>query len=302
MKSKLIILSFIFSVFTVFSSAQTAPENFVANPSFENYISCPTGFYNGSSNIYGENVIGWSSPTATTPDYFNQCNNGLGGSVGVPDNNSGSISAQSGVGYSGIVTHWTDDVGKPVNKRWREYIQTTLMLQTGIEYDISYHVALASKSGWSTVNLGAHVSDQQFGIDPDSTLYSESILPIVITPTFQNSQRITTTDSWVSQSFSFTPLTTGIHYLTIGDFNLDNLPQRTQAEDNGYAYYYIDDVSVTAEGCCPEHINIDNITYANGTETTVAAGTITAGNNVVVSSGATVKAPMLLTEMLNSMA
>jgi hypothetical protein len=271
------VLPIIFNSLNTFNSkAQSAPENQVPNPSFEQYIYCP---YQEDQLV--ENVVGWLEATRTTPDHFHACNNSINGNYGVPNNARGIINAYEGSGYAGIVTYWNDNPYGGSYDQWREYLQTSFYMEEGIEYDISFRVALSSISGWSTKNLGVNISNNY--------TFQDNYKPIELNPTFEHSQQITTTSSWTELSFTYTPQSSGTYYLMIGDFSEFNDPQPTANNGlDGYAYYYIDDVSVTAEGCCPEHLNIDNITYPNGTETTVAAGTITAGNNVVVANGATV--------------
>ena len=67
-------------------------QNLVPNGDFEGYSGCPDNASQFDSTLF------WFSPTAATPDYFNQC---ATSNVGVPYNDFGYQPAHSGGGYAG---------------------------------------------------------------------------------------------------------------------------------------------------------------------------------------------------------
>src|ERR1043165_2939634 len=69
-------------------------QNLVNNWSFEDTVSCPTGY----SQIF--KAIGWTGFNET-PDYYNSCNNT---GVGVPLNDVGFQVPVTGNAYSGLIT------------------------------------------------------------------------------------------------------------------------------------------------------------------------------------------------------
>ncbi len=254
-------------------------QNLVSNPSFENINYCPP-----TNSQYPQDfnncIIDWINPIQTTPDVFNACNNppSGGGDVGVPSNAYGFMSPHTSGNnaYVGILTYASDF------PNWKEYIQTQIQLQGGIIYNVQFYVTLASLSGWYTENLGAYISTTQF-----SSSIQNSNNPIILTPTYQDNNYIGT-GSWVQISFQYTAPSTGTYYFTIGDFSSNNHPQRTSVEDNGYAYYYLDDISISeAPGCCPDNLTIDNVVYSSNA-TIGANNSITAGPNVTVDNGTNV--------------
>lgn len=272
---KFIFTSFCFIIGN-YQYSLSQPVNLVTNPSFEQKNFCPQGLDN-----FVNNVIGWLKTTDTSPDIFDVCNNSLSGFVGVPNNSRGVMMPKSGDSYAGILTHWQDQPNPP----WKEYLQTTVSLEAGITYDIEFWAVLSSLSGWSTKGLGILFSANQ--------IINQSTNPIIFDINLHlNSQtsenRITSTNEWQKLSFRYKASFTGVHYLIIGDFKPNNEPEPTgNVNNDGFAYYYIDDVSVSAEGCCPEYIVIkDRIISTN--QTIAASNTVTVGPNVQIPNGNTV--------------
>lgn len=93
MKKRIYILSTIILGVAVFDSYA---QNLVPNYSFEDTLQCPIG--NGISPITYSPP--WFSPTNSTANYFNSCNNF---SWGVPNNVGGIQYARTGKSYAGII-------------------------------------------------------------------------------------------------------------------------------------------------------------------------------------------------------
>lgn len=277
---RLINFKYIFILFFViienYEYVLSQPLNLVANPSFEQKIFCPT-----SQDQFVNNVIDWMKTTNTTPDIFDVCNNSLNGNYGVPNNSRGVMTPKSGDSYAGIITHWLDQP----DPQWKEYLQTTVNLEIGITYDIGFWAVLSSQSGWSTKGLGILISGNQ--------ILNQSTNPITFDNNLHlNSQisgdRIISTNTWQKISFKYKATFSGLHYLIIGDFNPNNEPEPTSNVNNdGFSYYFIDDVSVSAEGCCPENIVIKDRIISTP-QTIAATNTVTVGPNVQISVGNTV--------------
>jgi hypothetical protein len=248
-------------------------QNLIQNSSFEYHISCPSDIVN-----FNNNLPHWYNPTLTTPDYFNSCNNS---SNGIPENFAGTMAAKTGTGYVGIVTYWHDDVSKPSDKRWREYIQTSLQLELGIKYQIEFYVARASKMKWET-KIQALITNEQ--------ITQQNILPIIQTPTYSSGSHISETTQWSRQKFSYTASATGTYYLTIGLFDVNDSARVVGSTGFNMAYYFIDDVKVTAQGCCPTNLTVTKApsspqTFAATNSISVGSFTLAPGANVTFIAG-----------------
>ncbi|MDQ3190438.1 MAG: T9SS type A sorting domain-containing protein [Bacteroidota bacterium] len=255
------------------------PTNLVVNPSFENLKMCPPNIVTQPSQ-FEQYIEGWLNPTTGTPDVINECNNSQPPSVGVPNNMFGSMPARSGVGYVGIHTFVHTELNhKPI---FREYIQIPVYLKKDIIYNIQFHISLSSNSGYAT-RIGYHLSTTR----PNS----QNDKPLNITvPLDQVTNSINQLKGqWEIINFTKTVNTTGTYYLTIGDFfQNDDLAAQIDASLLNFAYYYIDDVSVTADGCCLPILNISNTDIRSLSVPYVASAnhTVNVGPGVTVQSGA----------------
>lgn len=213
-------------------------QNYVPNPSFENYTNCPTG----NSQYY--QATPWTRPSGslTTPDYFNACvTTGSGcGYVDVPNNFGGSVTAYQGNAYMGLLSYYT---GCP---NCREYIVAPLTapLVSGTTYMVKMRVRRAPNSRYATDRIGLYISNgapSQPSNQPIST----------VTPQIQSFGVLLNTATWSLISGTYTAVG-GENSITIGNF-YDN--SNTTVVNTGpsagtcalvtaAAYYYIDSVSI----------------------------------------------------------
>ncbi len=219
------------------------PCNIIQNPSFENFYA-PCGSL-GITTIYNSPPIcNWGVPSACaaypfvgTPDYFNTC--GTPGAFG-----SFTSTANTGSGHMGIWTYGNASSGGD----YREYINQTLStnLITGNTYQFSLYTKAAV--GLYSSDLSAFFSTSfpcQPGVNPinTSTLIGQQI--VVTTTPMANS-------AWQKYVVTFTA-SSNYNQLTIGNFN-SNIATSTATTGlpvspllySYYAYYYIDDVSITS--------------------------------------------------------
>lgn len=219
-------------------------QNLVLNPSFESYSNCPQG--PGAINV----VTNWSNPDTATSDYYNSCHTVIAGfSVDVPSNSQGWQQARTGNGYAGLIAV-EQSFGLSTN--YREYIQGQLSapLQAGQQYCVSFFWSLSNKSVYTSQNLGVYFSNTQV------FLQQSTALPF--TPQVSASGTyLNDTTNWVLFSGTFTA-TGGEQFLIIGNFNnpantvstTTGVPSDVFNTGGDFAYYYIEDVSVTQSGIC----------------------------------------------------
>lgn len=216
--------------------AEILAQNLVPNASFEEFFKCP-GSYNYSTD--GKLAPGWFSPTAGTPDLYNECSKG---DAGVPTNWAGASKAYTGKGYAGIYCFVK-------GKEYREYLQTKLTepLQAGVEYYIEYFFRLSSNSKYSIDRIGLLLSDSADWRTNDEPWGK---------PTYEYRMATAysrTTGIWNKCRF-FYKAKGGEQYLTIGNFsgNVETRSFHIQFSkakepmlDRG-AYFYIDDVRIVS--------------------------------------------------------
>ncbi|MBN1990982.1 MAG: hypothetical protein JW783_16380 [Bacteroidales bacterium] len=228
----------------LFLHSHSVSQNLVVNGSFEEYYKCPQSF---TSSYTKKFLPSWRMPTKGTPDFFNKCSKV---DAGVPQNFMGSIHAQQGESYVGLVLLDTPTgVRKEIN--YREYLQTQLKqpLFEGKKYRLRFYYALAQNSTYSINRIGVFVSNLMveakkgvLNVKPQLEVDS------LVFPAAQG--------EWVEFNQVFTAKG-GERYLTIGNFypdskttyasnNLDGLPTVLQKKvlTNKVAYYYIDNVSL----------------------------------------------------------
>ena len=207
-------------------------QNLVPNPSFEDTVGCPTGAQqiNAASS--------WSA-ARSSPDYFHPCANTSTPIVGVPDNFPGYQLAFQGQSYVGVITYYRFNGG------YREHIQVLLNqpLQVGVEYFVSAYISrgdsafLTETFDCSSNNFGFRFSNRSYDalafnfspIDNFAHIYSDDIIYDSV--------------DWVQISGSFIA-DSAYSYLLIGNFFDDS--NTTTNSCIGVAYYYIDNVCVSA--------------------------------------------------------
>lgn len=209
-------------------------QNLVPNPSFEDHSYCPADFNQGNLDI----VKDWTQASKGTSDYFHACSR----IVGVPDNSFGHQEAHDGEAYLGLITF------APAKKDYREYMQTKLTqaLEPDQMYCVSFYISLADQSRFVTDGIGAYFSNNK--------VKSESYKRVAVQPQVMNPSHhvLDNAKSWFLLSDIY-QAKGGERYLTLGNFNNDrsidvkkrNLRTEEIISPWEYAYYYVDDLSVT---------------------------------------------------------
>lgn len=206
------------------------PYNYVPNSGFEEFTACPDAF----SQM--ERCVAWEQSTAGTADYLNACSSGSG-NVSTPSNYMGHQEPHGGVAYAGIICYSTTSVYD-----YKEYIHVQLKkpLLAGYTYKVSYWISLAEYvSSYAIQNIGAVLSPKKVGF----SLWYESITQV--SPPLIPDEIVQTTTGWYLVEGTF-KLQQEMNFLTIGNFTLSDETEVTLVNPggDGFAYYYIDDVSV----------------------------------------------------------
>jgi len=188
----------------------------------------------------------WSSPTPESADLFTKKKSGL--PISIPDNQYGSEEAKSGDHYAGFVAY---SYG---GKVLRSYI--TAELSNSLEKDglycVKYHVSLADLSKYAVNNLSAYMTKKV----PTTTEKEDIILQkqseidqLVFHPT---NKKFDARYEWEPVCGVY-KATGKEKYMVIGNFKDTKATQysklkklkSTKGVQLAYAYYYVDDVSVT---------------------------------------------------------
>lgn len=221
MKLNSLVFLFLFCV-----SVLHAQVNLVPNPSFEDTVSCPDW-------ISDMSVVGWTSPTTASPDYFHSCNST---NAGVPQNVFGYQNARTGYGYVGVL------LSDFSSTDYREYVQCQLILplEAGKNYEVRFYVSRTDSSTKASDNFGAY-----FSATPVTSTDNLN-LPYVPQVVSEPNNPITNDTDWVQVVDTFLAAG-GEQFLTLGVFT-DNVTTNWITVGGGWeseAHYYIDDVSVT---------------------------------------------------------
>lgn len=221
-------------------------QNLVPNASFENNTGCPGGW--SQLNL----VNNWNTPSLGSPDYFHTC--ATVPDMGVPANTPGYTQAHTGNGYVGITT-WTDTFSFPGTFYFCEYIQAQLTapLLAGQCYRVSFWANCAesneSLSAGDPLIFGiSSLVSAYISVTPPSTT-GFNVLPITGAPQITSVTTVDDTTQWTLITGIYTA-TGGEQYITIGNWNkalYGNGPTNSISMfEPSSAYYYIDDVEITA--------------------------------------------------------
>jgi hypothetical protein len=248
------------------TSIVTVAQNLVVNPSFEQTLS-NCGNFGGEG--FGTDLIGtWdnanSNPagdSCSSPDLFSVCNEIFGISVtGMPDNELGWQQARTGSRYAGIITH------EALGSNYREYIQgrTNAPLVAGEVYCVSFFVSKGDNVPFATNNMGVYFSNTQYlrNACPGNSLINE------VPQLNYACEPLVDTANWVRLQWNYVA-EGGEQFFVIGNFFTNSNTQIVNTGNgsilNPYAYYYIDDVSITlSENCCyadidaPDSVCVDD--------------------------------------------
>lgn len=226
----LIALSVIFTCIVSYAQDQ----NMVLNPGFEVYEKCPESytFMDHTHKL----IPNWTYPSATTPDYFNECGNR---EVKVPDNFAGYSEAKSGKAYMGAILSGS-------NRDFREYIQGTLSstMIAGQKYCVSFWYKLASGSKFAVDQLSMHFTDSKIANNNKTFLKLKAHL------TNKEGLFLDNTEEWIQFCQVYTAKG-GEEFFIVGNFkNYDNTNYVVTGRDTKnkkgktYAYYFFDDFEI----------------------------------------------------------
>jgi hypothetical protein len=204
-------------------------QNLVQNPDFESYSPCPTS---GAAQI--AYATGWDSFRESC-DYYNSC----GGTT--PANNLGYQVPHSGNGYAGVIIYCKPGF-------YREIIGGHLLspLVIGQKYTVSFYVSLSIQPpncAFASNKMGAKFTTVPYDA------YTNQI-PVNNVAPLHYDTIVTDTANWKLITGSIIA-DSAYTYIAIGNF-FDNAHTDTLEVGNNFvlpvwAYYYIDDVSVTAD-------------------------------------------------------
>lgn len=203
---RLIVFFCILGNFIQAQSWKDITNDYIANPSFEEYSSCPEDASGFPGPLWIESAIGWYFPTQGTSDYFNICTN-LPSSVGVP--NSILMVFQNpfhGKGFCGFFPYELFSGGV-----YSEYIQTKLLkpLNPHKKYMFSMRINRSNGFNVSVKNIGAH-------FHYDSIIDYSTYLPLELNPTvLNNTGFLNDTLNWTQIKGEFISIGNE-EYLTIG--------------------------------------------------------------------------------------
>lgn len=218
----------------------------ICNGSFEFLQSPP----NGQGEVY--KACPWRIPGTTTPDVFSTTATSV--VVGVPNNFVGSQMPVTGSAYGGFIPYLHPALGSITlpwyNSDVKEYLTIPLNqpLKPGECYTLQFYLALSDDCKFACGNIGALFTTSQPS-QPNSVETINSTPQILFTAT-------QTSTGWLNYSAQYTALG-GETWMTIGNFlPTSNTPVTQVGYINfsnigsyaAYAYYYIDDVSLTP--CC----------------------------------------------------
>lgn len=229
-----------FTYIILFFCTPVVAQNLVVNNSFEEVTTPYCGWTTIPSQLTGF-VNSWNSPTAAYPDVYStavapSCWNYMPNSTYsvTADCVLGSQSPRTGEVMAGLYTFGTN----------REYLQVPLTqaLTVGQVYRISFWVSRADNVGMASDRIGVALSNGAVNFPGIVTLNNLNLA-------VESETIITESNAWVEITSVFIP-NQAYTYLLIGNFKDDastnTLPQAspTVCQAN-YAYYYIDDISLT---------------------------------------------------------
>lgn len=248
----------------VCSVLKAQPVNLIPDSSFEDNKSCPTHF-----NQFGLSKH-WYSVTGGTPDLFSTCFTSPINedeydktdaleliSAHAPQNDIGFQYPHSGNTYAGLVGFAS------INKEYAEYMAVPLLkpLEKGKTYHLRMYVSLADMSFYYGSKLGAVFvksgTVDAFGRPVKAVkrpMLSNNTVSIKTKPDVEfDLHTFTDTVEWKLVEADFT-VPGGEDYMVFGSFGVPGSNGRFPAKNKEtgelakrkpYAYYYIDDVSIT---------------------------------------------------------
>ncbi|HMN06695.1 MAG TPA: OmpA family protein [Flavobacteriales bacterium] len=206
--------------------------NLVPNPGFEEYKQVPCYWTQQAHKFNDDVMVGWSSPTETTPDLYStkadaDCWTNPSKRTG------GKAAPHSGNAMVGIKVRGKGNTPT----YWHEYLQITLPepLAAGTRYIVECWALRANFSEHASNNIGLYLSPV--------AVKTTNNLPLYFTP-HVNADEIVKGNRWKKIS-GVVEAKGDERYLLIGNFYSDEATAFEQQEkgERG-AYYFIDDVNI----------------------------------------------------------
>lgn len=230
-------LKALFATLVALTARESAGQNLVPNPGFEQYHSCPRFLGN-----LDDDLVGWGAPTQGSTDYFNRCSKDMG----TPENFNGKQAAAEGDGYSGFYAYAPGD--------YREYLQARLSrpLVAGRQYRLRFSLSLAERSDFALHSIGVLFTRKPMRVATKKNLsrrhwFADSADPHhleVAAPAY-----FTDTENWMHLDTVFTARGSE-RYLIIGNMRTNARTRvfKTGRRSNKGAYYYLDAVFLESYG------------------------------------------------------
>ncbi|KAB7531437.1 OmpA family protein [Flagellimonas olearia] len=235
----------VLSISLVLMFSSTKAQNLVRNGGFEDYKTCPVKM----SNL-NKDAEHWSAPTLGTTDYFNECSRTK---LGIPMNFKGKQEAFEGTAYAGMYLYAPKD--------YREYIQVPLTetLQKGHRYRLRLVMSLSEKSDGAVMDMGAVFAEKPLSIHTKRQLSHRALTSQIVQTThikqFSAPHFYDDRQDWTELTMDIVAKGFETH-LILGNFMSNAATHYLDFKNNdsnaeGYAYYYLDDISLTYLG--PEY-------------------------------------------------
>ncbi|MBK6627605.1 MAG: OmpA family protein [Flavobacteriales bacterium] len=212
-------------------NADTMP-NLVPNPGFEETRRLQCAWTQDATKFNEEVMVGWTSPTETTPDHFSMLSDpGCWSHPG--KRTDGRARPHGGVAMAGIKTWGRGNT--PTH--WHEYLQIELAapLEAGVRYVAECWVMRASFSNEASNNIGLLLATEP--------IRSRDCLPLYITP-MVNEDKLVKKSGWHKVN-GVIEAAGGERFVLVGNFYSDEATQHERfPEGERGAYYFVDDVNV----------------------------------------------------------
>ena len=258
MRNKVKILFFVFCF--LFFDYIKSQNNLVLNPSFEQLISCPTGWFQADSAkywgwLYNECDTSFSAQGECRGELYSSCCSNTF-YCGVPYNSVGYQWPRTGNSYIELLL--IESIPSSSSHNSRDYLkgQLSQTLQAGKQYCLTFYYNVSNSVEYAVNRLGAYVDNGSIGA-------YNCCKDIPINPQTQNNPAVFMTDTanWIKIQNSFTAIGNE-NTITLGNFVDSTIIQCQLFNSNGSIgeYYNIDDVSLIA---------MDLVPYA-GHDTTIA--------------------------------
>ena len=200
-------ISLVFILFCF--NANTQQYNIVPNPSFENYIKCPSVYENSQ-------VHNWYMPTNSTPNYINICD--LNNCSGVPYNCGGNGNnyqyPRTGNAYMLCVYFLKLPPQYPLVRGYHQ-VKLTQPLQSGHCYYAGYYINLCNGQDMACNNAGLLFTNNAAYVDTVATPFGVlNATPQILS---YGNPIIKDTLNWVKISGVYVA-NGGEEYITLGNF------------------------------------------------------------------------------------